>query len=174
MVEPLIRGAAPGDVSATPPSSRRLLGPAAYGSWNALLLVLDYGILSQLGLQQGLDQEIPGAITRGNEAETAKLKTGGVSGMILLWVVFAAAIGIYLATTPRRLAEGWGAPGVMLMVVAVLLQELIFYHGTLLRSHGRIGVVSKALTVQAIASGLLGIGLVFPFGAWGLLTGWLG
>src|SRR4029450_5644393 len=29
MVEPLIRGAPPGDVSATPPSSRRLLGPAA-------------------------------------------------------------------------------------------------------------------------------------------------
>ena len=48
----------------------RLLGPAAYGSWNALLLVLDYGILSQLGLQQGLDQEIPGAITRGNDPES--------------------------------------------------------------------------------------------------------
>jgi O-antigen/teichoic acid export membrane protein len=30
----------------------RLLTPAAYGSWNALLLILDYGILSQLGLQQ--------------------------------------------------------------------------------------------------------------------------
>jgi O-antigen/teichoic acid export membrane protein len=33
----------------------RLLTPSAYGSWNALLLILDYGILSQLGLQQGLD-----------------------------------------------------------------------------------------------------------------------
>jgi len=152
----------------------RLLGPAAYGSWNALLLVLDYGILSQLGLQQGLDQEIPGAITRGNEAETQTLKKGGVSGMIVLWILFAAAIGAYLAMTPRRVAEGWGAAGVMLMVLAVLLQEMIFYHGTLLRSHGRIGVVSKALTVQAIAGGLLGIGLVFPIGAWGLLAGWLG
>jgi O-antigen/teichoic acid export membrane protein len=151
----------------------RLLGPAAYGSWNALLLVLDYGILSQLGLQQGLDQEIPGALTRGNEAETRRLKTGGVAGMIALWIVFALCVVAYLLIRPRRFAEGWGIAGVLLMVVAVILQELIFYHGTLLRSHGRIGVVSKALSMQAIAGGLAGVALVFPFGMWGLLAGWL-
>ncbi len=152
----------------------RLLGPAAYGSWNALLLVLDYGILSQLGLQQGLDQEIPGALAKGDEAKTARLKRGGVAGMIALWTVFAALVLAYLVLKKRQWADGWGAGGVVLMLVSVLLQELIFYHGTLLRSHGRIGAVSKALSVQAIASGLLGIGLVFPFGVWGLLAGWLG
>lgn len=151
----------------------RLLGPSAYGSWNALLLVLDYGILSQLGLQQGLDQEIPGAITRGDEEKTRRLKTGGIAGMIALWMVFAAGVVVYLVLKRRRLAEGWGAGGVLLMALAVLLQELIFYHGTLLRSHGRIGVVSKALSLQAIVGGILGIGLVFPFGVWGLLAGWL-
>jgi len=151
----------------------RLLGPAAYGSWNALLLVLDYGILSQLGLQQGLDQEIPGSITRGDEEQTRRLKRGGVAGMILLWILFAAGVAVYLVVKKRRLAEGWGPAGVLLMVLAVLLQELIFYHGTLLRSHGRIGAVSKALSLQAIAGGLVGIGLVFPFGVWGLLAGWL-
>jgi len=152
----------------------RLLGPAAYGSWNALLLVLDYGILSQLGLQQGLDQEIPGAITRGDSEKTNRLKRGGVAGMIALWIVFAAGVLVYLVLKPRQWARGFGAGGVVLMLIAVLLQELIFYHGTLLRSHGRIGVVSKALSLQAIASGLLGIGLVFPFGVWGLIAGWLG
>jgi O-antigen/teichoic acid export membrane protein len=151
----------------------RLLGPAAYGSWNALLLVLDYGILSQLGLQQGLDQEIPGSITRGDEKETARLKKGGIAGMVALWVLFVAFVVVYLVVKRRRLAEGWGAGGVLLMLVAVLLQELIFYHGTLLRSHGRIGVVSKALSLQAIAGAIAGIGLVFPFGVWGLLAGWL-
>jgi O-antigen/teichoic acid export membrane protein len=151
----------------------RFLGPATYGSWNALLLVLDYGILSQLGLQQGLDQEIPGSITRGNEEQTSRLKRGGVAGMIVLWILFAAGVAVYLVVRRRRLAEGWGPAGVLLMVVAVLLQELIFYHGTLLRSHGRIGVVSKALSLQAIVGGLVGIGLVFPYSVWGLLAGWL-
>ncbi len=151
----------------------RLLSPAAYGSWNALLLILDYGILSQFGLQQGLDQEIPGALAHGDDARTKELKTGGVSGMIVLWILFAAGVTGYVLWKPRRWAEGWGLPGVGLMVVAVLLQELIFYHGTLLRSHGRIGAVSKAFSVQAIVGGLSGLGLVFPFGAWGLLLGWL-
>jgi O-antigen/teichoic acid export membrane protein len=151
----------------------RLLSPAAYGSWNALLLILDYGILSQLGLQQGLDQEIPGALAHGDDARTRELKTGGVSGMIALWIVFALGVTAYVVMKPRHWAEGWGLPGVSLMVVAVLLQELIFYHGTLLRSHGRIGVVSKAFSLQAIVGGLSGLGLVFPFGAWGLLLGWL-
>jgi O-antigen/teichoic acid export membrane protein len=151
----------------------RLLGPATYGSWNALMLVLDYGTMSQLGLQQGLDQEIPRSIAHGKKDETDRLKKGGIAGMIALWIAFAAIVLVYLFSKRRRLAEGWGEAGVLLMLVAVLLQELIFYHGTLLRSHGRIGVVSKALSLQAIAGGLAGIGLIFPYGAWGLLAGWL-
>jgi O-antigen/teichoic acid export membrane protein len=151
----------------------RLLGPAAYGSWNALLLVLDYGILTQLGLQQGLDQRVPGSLATDPPEQTNRLKRGGVAGMTVLWILFAAGTAIYLVVRPRRLAESWGAWGVMLMVVAVLLQMLIYYHGTLLRSHGRIGVVSKTMTIQAIVGGLSGLGLVFPFGVWGLLAGWL-
>ncbi|MEO6463288.1 MAG: oligosaccharide flippase family protein, partial [Candidatus Eisenbacteria bacterium] len=55
----------------------------------------------------------------------------------------------------------------------VLLQEMIFYHGTLLRSHGRIGAVSVSLSIQAIVGGLAGLALLWPFGVWGLLAGWL-
>lgn len=151
----------------------RLLGPATYGSWNALLLVLDYGILTQFGLQQGLDQEVPSSLAKDRPEQTDRLKRGGIAGMILLWAVFAVAMLIYLLSAPRRLAEGWGIHGVLLMVLAVILQELIFYHGTLLRSHGRIGAVSVSLSVQAIVGGLAGLALLFPMGAWGLLVGWL-
>lgn len=151
----------------------RLLGPATYGSWNALLLVLDYGILTQLGLQQGLDQDVPASLKQDPGARTDRVKRGGVAGMIVLWIVFAIGMLVYLVSAPRRLAEGWGISGVMLMVIAVLLQELIFYHGTLLRSHGRIGVVSVSLSIQAILGGLSGLALLFPMGPWGLLVGWL-
>ena len=33
----------------------RVLGPAAYGAWNGLMLVLDYGNAAPLGTIQGLD-----------------------------------------------------------------------------------------------------------------------
>jgi O-antigen/teichoic acid export membrane protein len=151
----------------------RMLGPATYGSWNALLLVLDYGILSQLGLQQGLDQEVPASLAKDDPARTDRMKRGGVAGMIVLWSLFAVAIAVYVLIKPRQWAQGWGPLGVGLMVVAVLLQELIFYHGTLLRSHGRIGAVSRTLTIQAVVGGLCGLALLFPLGAWGLLVGWL-
>ena len=151
----------------------RMLGPATYGSWNALLLLLDYGILTQLGLQQGLDQEVPASLAKGDAVATERLKRGGVAGMLLLWGVFAAAMIAYVLYKPRRWVEGWGVAGVLLMVVAVLLQELIFYHGTLLRSHGRIGAVSITLSVQAIVGGLAGLALLHALGAWGLLVGWL-
>lgn len=151
----------------------RVLGPAAFGSWNALLLVVDYGLLTQLGLQQGLDQEVPASLAKDPPARTDRLKRGGVAGMILLWTVFALGVAIYLLVKPRRLAEGWGPAGVLLMVFSVLLQELIFYHGTLLRSHGRIGTVSVALSIQAVLGGLAGLALLWPFGVWGLLVGWL-
>ena len=151
----------------------RVLGPAAYGSWNALLLVVDYGLLTQLGLQQGLDQEVPASLAKDPPERTDQLKRGGISGMIALWILFAIGVVVYLLIQPRRLAEGWGPAGVLLMVVSVLLQELIFYHGTLLRSHGRIGTVSVSLSIQAIVGGIAGLVLLWPMGVWGLLTGWL-
>jgi O-antigen/teichoic acid export membrane protein len=151
----------------------RVLGPATYGSWNALLLILDYGLLAQLGLQQGLDQEVPASLKKDPPERTQRLKRGGIAGMIVLWLLFAAAVLLYVTLKPRRFAAGWGAPGVLLMVAAVLLQMLIFYHGTLLRSHGRIGAVSVTLSIQAILGGLAGLVLLWPFGVWGLLLGWL-
>lgn len=151
----------------------RVLGPATYGSWNALLLVLDYGLLAQLGLQQGLDQEVPASLKKDPPAVTDRLKRGGIAGMVILWAVFAAAVLLYVTMRPRRFAATWGAAGVGLMVVAVLLQMLIFYHGTLLRSHGRIGAVSVTLSLQAILGGLAGLVLLWPLGPWGLLVGWL-
>ncbi len=150
----------------------RLLGPAAYGSWNALLLVLDYGILTPLGIQQGLDQEIPRTLTAGDEAATRRTKIGGLSGILVAWALFAVGVLVYLLLQPRRLAEGWGVSGVLLMVVGVLLQLVLFYHWTLLRSHGRIGAVSKTISLQAIVAGACGLVLVFPFHMWGMLAGW--
>ena len=151
----------------------RVLGPAAYGSWNALLLVVDYGLLSQCGLQQGLDQEVPSSLAKDRPEDTEKLKRGGISGMFVLWALFATGVVVYLLLKPRRLAEGWGPAGVLLMVVSVLLQEFVFYHATLLRSHGRIGTVSVTLSIQAILGGLAGLALLWPMGVWGLLFGWL-
>ncbi|MGH7726803.1 MAG: lipopolysaccharide biosynthesis protein [Candidatus Eiseniibacteriota bacterium] len=151
----------------------RILGPAAYGSWNALLLVLDYGLLSQLGLQQGLDQEVPGSIASDPPEKTERLKRGGLSGMMLLWSVFSLGVIVYMLIRPRRLGEGWGLPGVAIMLVAVLLQEIVFYFCTILRSHGRIGEVSKTLSLQALVGGIAGLLLVLWIGLWGLLWGWL-
>ena len=44
----------------------RWLGPQAYGAWNALQLMMDYGALAPLGTQQGLDQRVPRAIVDGD------------------------------------------------------------------------------------------------------------
>lgn len=152
----------------------RLLGPAAYGSWNALLLVMDYGILSHLGLQQGLDQAIPASLARGDTKETERLKKGGFAGLVVLWLVFVIGVILYLSVRPRRLAmTGWGVAGVLGMAFGVLLQLVIFYHCTLLRSYGRIGAVTKTLSLQAVTSGVAALLLIWPFGMWGLLYGWL-
>jgi O-antigen/teichoic acid export membrane protein len=150
-----------------------LVGPSLYGSWNALLLILDYGTLAPLGMQQGLDQEIPGSLTRGRPEETHRLKIAGFSGMIVLWALYALGVVVYLLARPRRLEVNWGLGGPLLMLVAVLLQHGIWYHLTLLRSHGRMGVVSKSLSLQAIVGGVASLLLIFPFGLWGLLYGWL-
>ena len=45
-------------------ASAAALGPAGFGAWNALNLILDYGWYAPLGALQGLDLGLPPAVAR--------------------------------------------------------------------------------------------------------------
>ena len=59
------------------------------------------------------------------------------------------------------------------MLAAVLLQLGVQYLSSALRAFGRFRAVSLGQALQALAGGGLGLLLVWRFGLWGLMVGWI-
>ena len=151
----------------------RLLGPAGYGDWNAILLLMDYGTNAHSCTLAGLDQAVPARIVDGDEAKLAKVKRSGLFNLMLVWGLYAVACLLYFSRTEGQIRGAWGLGGVGLMLGCAGLITLSYYHHTLLRSHGNMSAVSLWFMLQGTIGVLLGLGLIPWFGNWGLLWGWL-
>ena len=151
----------------------RLLGPSAYGAWNGLMLVLDYGNAAPIGTMQGLDQTVPPQIVTGDAARLRRLKQAGMFLILLAGIVYSVVVLAYFSRTAGQLRSFWGLTGIGLILLATLLQNVAGYHMSMMRAHGNIRDVSLVFLIQAALGAGLGIALLPKLGAWGLLWGWL-
>jgi O-antigen/teichoic acid export membrane protein len=149
------------------------VGPTAYGAWNALMLVLEYTALSQLGTQQGLDQVVPQRMVEGDPARLERTKRAGLFNIMVLGLLAFPLVGLAFRFTGGQILAFWGAAGIGVVLVCMVLGNVLNYHTTLLRSHGDITAVAWSLGLQSLAGALLGLALIPWLGVWGLLWGWL-
>ncbi len=151
----------------------RLLGPEAYGAWNAILIMIDYGPLAAAGTQQGLDQMVPPRIVAGDPVALARVKRAALFNITTLTLAFAAACFGALAFGHSRMLHSWGALGVGAAMTCALTVNLAFYQTSIMRSHGDIGTASGWMMMQGAIGGVLGLALLPWLRAWGLLAGWV-
>lgn len=149
------------------------LGPAGFGQWNALNLILDYGGYASSGALQGLDLRLPAPTARGDAGEARRLLAGAWSMVLAGGTLFALLVVAAFASGRPTLLRGLGWSAPLLMLAATLLQLVLQYHGSALRARGRFGAVSGSSAAQAVLGGGLGLALVWRFGIPGLLWGWL-
>ncbi len=148
------------------------LGPAGYGTLNALNLILDYGSYAGFGALEGLDLRLPGAVGSGDRATARRLMAAAWAIIVAGGVAFAGVVALMLAAAPRpdlipdpRLA--------LAMLLAVMLQLAFKYLAASLRAHGRFGAVSAGQSTQAVLGAGSGLVLVWSFGLWGVVLGWI-
>ncbi len=149
------------------------LGPAGFGSWNALNLILDYSAYAPCGALQGLDLRLPATSARGEAQESRRLLAGTWNMVVGGGALFALAVIVMLANGHPRILRGLGWQAPLLMLAAGLLQLVLQYVGSVLRARGRFDAVSGSTAAQVLVGGALGIALVHRFGIPGLLWGWL-
>jgi PST family polysaccharide transporter len=150
----------------------KLLGPASYGAWNAIVLLLEYTTQTQMGTLQGLDQTVPPRIVDDDRAGLRRVQRAAMFNIIAGGVVFSAIALLYLLRTPGQISGFWGPLGIGVALACAVLINVSGYHTSVLRSHGRIDVVSKWYVIQGLLGAVLGVGLIPWLGAWGLLWGW--
>ena len=151
----------------------RLLGPTAYGAWNGMTLIWDYGLYAHLGTQQGLEQRLPAQIVDGDGAAVRHTLRAALFNTIVLTVLFGIAGMLYFGRGPGEIRDFWGLRGVGVAMLCVLLVNVAYFHLTLLRSLGDIRNVSVWFILQGVIGVGLGLGLIPWTGVWGLLWGWL-
>jgi O-antigen/teichoic acid export membrane protein len=149
------------------------MGPAGFGAWNALNLILDYGPYASVGVLQGLDLRLPAPTVRGETTAARRLLAGAWSVMLAGGAAYALLVSLVVATGHPALLRGLGVWPPLLMLAAALLQSVVQYQGSALRARGRFGAVSASAALQALLGGGLGILLVVHHGILGLLWGWL-
>ena len=151
----------------------RLIGPAPYGAWSALLLLFDYGALAPLGTYQGLDRVVPARIVDGDPRLLERAKRSGLLNVLVLSLIYSAISIAYFSRSGGQIRTAWGLSGIVLTLGCVVMTNLSLYHLTLMRSHGNIGAVSTWFLIQGVIGMALGLGLIPVLGTWGLLWGWI-
>jgi O-antigen/teichoic acid export membrane protein len=149
------------------------LGPAGFGAWNALVLILDYGSYASLGALYGLDLELPPAVASRDEPRAVRALRGAWGLTLAGGALFAVVVVAYLAAGTWLAVTGWGWGPPLLMLAAAFVQLAFHYHAAALRARGDFAAVSAAVSLQALIGGGIGLLAVWRAGVWGLLWGWL-
>ncbi|HTM56822.1 MAG TPA: oligosaccharide flippase family protein [Candidatus Udaeobacter sp.] len=151
----------------------RLLGPAPYGAWNAIQLIMDYGLLAAAGTFQGLDQTLPPRLVDGDPSIIDRTKRSGLFNVLLLSSLYAGLIVLYFSFSNGKIVAFWGLKGVLIAGVCVVLSNLGAYHINLLRAHNNMTAVSAWYLAQGTIGAGLALALLPKLGMWALLDGWL-
>jgi len=151
----------------------KVLDPVSFGVWNALQLMMDYGSLAPLGTQQGLDQLVPVRLVEGDAQRTMRLKRAALFNVVVLSLLFSACGLAWASVGSSRMRANWHLSGLAMAFACVLLVNLANLGTSILRSHGDIGGLTRWFVLQGLVGSGLGLVLMFWFGRWGLLWGWL-
>jgi O-antigen/teichoic acid export membrane protein len=139
-----------------------ILGPAVWGYWFLLNLILQYGALVHLGAVNGMNREVPAAMGRGDPAEGEALRRSALGFLIISYLI---SIVLLLAAAP---ALGGLIPIADLAAALALLatQQAYGFALTSLKARTAFGRVAR---LQLVAALLYPIVVLPATWAWGLV-----
>lgn len=142
-----------------------MVGPAVWGYWFLLNLVIRYGSLSHLGAINGMSREIPAAVGRGEHTEADRLQhaTLAWTGICLLvaGVLAIGAVGVTLDLVDLT--------HLTLTVVLLCCHQAYAFVTSALKARGSFSTVSAMQYAGALAYPAL----VLPAAAWWGLSGFI-
>jgi O-antigen/teichoic acid export membrane protein len=142
----------------------RELGPATWGLWYVLSLILAYGSLSQFGVLNAMNREVPLLLGKRRELDATRVRavTYGILLLSSLLGALAIALSAYVVGTSVRISL------VTLALLFVARQLLTFYQ-TDLKSRMLFGPLSAEQVSFAVAYPLIAIPMTYGWGLPGFI-----
>ena len=141
-----------------------VLGPATFGIWAMITLVLQYSAFASLGFPNGAGREVPRRLGQGRSdlAERAEdVALGGTLVLSLLAGIAGFALAVVLVDGPAVIAIGG------LLGIAIVAQQMMSLEQMLLRSRFRFTAAAVQLGITGVVVLVAGL-LALPWGIPGL------
>lgn len=147
-----------------------VLGPALYGVWSTLQVILNWSEMAQLGIKSTMLRERTLLLGKGDRKKADVVRDASFSSALVLAFLFALAVIIgsfVLPLPPLLVVTSWG------IALASIVFQLYSTLSILMRSDEKFSSLGKG-TVLLGASGLvLTIALAIPFGIWGVIAAFI-
>ena len=142
------------------------VGPASWGEWYLLNLVLRYGGLSHLGALNGMNRQYPLEIGRQRRPEAVLLRRASLGFVLItLAITIAAATGIVV------LSGALAVRSVFLTLGLLGTQQVFTYAETSLKADTRFGDLSRAKLASALLLPVMVLPLAWVWGIDGFILG---
>lgn len=144
-----------------------LVDPAAWGNWYLLNLIVAYGALTQLGVLNGMNREVPAAMGSGDAARALDLRRTALSVVLL-----ATGIATLLLLGASVAIPAIGLSDEFLLTLGLLFAtQLYTYATTSLRSTTHFADLSRLQFIQAFVYPALSIAGAALMGISGFIIG---
>jgi len=144
-----------------------ILGPAIFGVWQGVKLVLSYGTCVDLGTTSALYREVPLLRGKGEQEKIREIKdasfTFTLGGTVIL------AFVLFLSTFFLRFSIE-AILSLRFVALILLLQFLRGFYETWLKAHHEFGIISKIAIIDGVGS-VLSLFLIFSLSFLGFLIG---
>jgi hypothetical protein len=147
----------------------RILGPAAFGVWSALLVYRQYTNYSDLGFTNGLGRILPKLLKDGKAREASRAM--GASWVVAMagTTVFALAMASWFLPSFRSYSAV-GLWGIATVTALMFIDKQYMYSCVVFRSTHRVGESGLWMGLLGLLELALGILLTRRFGLYGLFV----
>jgi O-antigen/teichoic acid export membrane protein len=146
-----------------------LLGPATWGSWYLLNLILAYGALTHLGVLNGMNREVPAALGRGETGEAAALRRTALGTTVTFTGITTLAVALGFTVI-----RGAALTHELMLVLGLLIAHQLFAYAAMsLKSTVRFSSLARVQFVMATAYPLFCIPGAWLYGLPGFIFGQL-
>jgi O-antigen/teichoic acid export membrane protein len=140
------------------------LGPLTMGLYTELMLILEYGRFSHLGMINALEREMPFYMGKGDRRKVEEVQK------TILTFITLAAFNIGTALFIFSFFGNVNGTGIRFIALLIFIETIVSFYEVLLQSYGRFKWWSLAIVILTILEVALKIIFVIKFGLNGLLT----
>ena len=146
-----------------------LLGPAIWGAWYLLNLIIAYSALTQLGAMNAMNREVPSALGRADPEEAVRIRRTALGVVLVSTSFLSLMLLLSVALVPSSVAVNE-----LILVLALLAAHQLFgYASTTLRATMRFSTLAHLQLTLALVYPILTIGSAWAYGLPGFIVGQL-